>query len=149
MSCGKKTRSVIFPETGNIFHFKKIIPISRQTERHLRLLIPALAAGFLFMATNLSSHFRRQRLDLNLRPGQVAKLLGYTSLVGAANKIVRLEEGGDVDYRFFKKLAAVLGIERATILRLMEQDRRELIVRWTEWANQPIAPNLIAWLLPG
>jgi len=101
------------------------------------------------MATNLSSHFRRQRIRLNLRPGQVATLLGYTSLVGAANKIVRFEESGDVDYRFFKKLADVLGIERATIALLIQKDRRELVQRWTEWANQPIAPHLIACLLPG
>jgi hypothetical protein len=101
------------------------------------------------MATNLSSHFRQRRLELAFRPGQIAKILGYTSLVGAANKIVRFEETGDIEYRFFKKLAAVLGIERATILRLMEQDRRELVARWTEWANQPIAPHLIARLLPG
>ena len=101
------------------------------------------------MATHLSSHFRQQRIGLNLRPGQVAKRLGYTSLVGAANKIIRFEETGNVDWRFFKKLVAVLGIERATILRLMEQDRREIVARWTEWANQPITPHLIARLLPG
>jgi hypothetical protein len=86
---------------------------------------------------------------LNLRPGQVAKLLGYTSLVGAANKVVRFEESGDVDQRFFKKLAAVLGVDRATIKWLIERDRRELVARWTEWANQAITPHLIARLLPG
>lgn len=101
------------------------------------------------MATNLSNHFRRQRLEVDLRPGQIAKLLGYTSVVGAANKIVRFEETGDIDYRFFKKLAVVLGIERATIARLIDQDRRELVARWTEWANGRITPHLIARLLPG
>jgi hypothetical protein len=101
------------------------------------------------MATNLSNLFRRQRIGLNLRPGQVAKILGYTSLVGAANNVVRFEQTGNVDHRFFKKLAGVLGIERATILRLMEQDRSELVAQWTEWANRPITPHLIARLLPG
>jgi hypothetical protein len=106
-------------------------------------------AFFLFMATKLSSHFRQQRINLNLRPRQVAKLLGYTSLVGAADEIVRFEETGDVDYRFFKKFAAVLGIKRATIAGLIEKDRRELVARWSEWANQPTTPHLIARLLPG
>src|SRR6202030_3308201 len=50
---------------------------------------------------------------------------------------------------FFKTLAAVLGVDRATIKGLIEKDRRELVARWTEWANQPIAPHLIARLLPG
>ena len=49
-----------------------------------------------------------------------------------------------------RSLSPVLGIERAAILRLMEQDRRDNVVaRWTEWANQPITPHLIARLLPG
>jgi hypothetical protein len=100
------------------------------------------------MATNLSSHFRQQRLSLNLRPGQVATILGYKSLVGAANKIVRFEEAGDVDHRFFKKLAGLFGVQRATILRLMERDRKEILVRWSEWANQRITPHLIARLIP-
>ena len=86
---------------------------------------------------------------MNLRPGQIAKILGYTSLVGAANKIIRFEESGDVDYRFFKRLAGVLGIERATIAGLMEEDRRDLVAQWTEWAKQPITPHLIARLLSG
>jgi hypothetical protein len=100
------------------------------------------------MATNLSSHFRQQRLSRNLRPGQVAAILGYKSLVGAANQIVRFEETGDVNLGFFKRLVALFGVERATILRLMEQDRRELLVRWSEWANQRITPHLIARLIP-
>jgi hypothetical protein len=100
------------------------------------------------MATNLSSHFRQQRLSQNLRPGRLAAILGYKNIVGAANNIVRFEETGDVDRRFFKKLATLLGVERPTILRLMEQDRRELLVRWTEWANQRITPHLIACLIP-
>jgi hypothetical protein len=43
----------------------------------------------------------------------------------------------------------VLGVDRATIKGLIEKDRRELVARWTEWANQPITPHLIARLLPG
>ncbi len=101
------------------------------------------------MATNLSNHFRRQRIALRMRPGQVARLLGYRSVVGAANKIVRFEETGDIDRRLFQKLAAVLFIDKATIKRLMEKDRRELVQRWHEWANQRIRPHLIEEVAPG
>ncbi len=101
------------------------------------------------MATNLSNHFRLQRVALGLRPGQVARPLGYKSLVGAANKVVRFEQAGDINSHFFRQLAAVLKVDKPTILRLMEQDRREFLARWSEWANQPIRPHLIAEMVPG
>ncbi|MGA2067830.1 MAG: hypothetical protein ABSG86_22875 [Thermoguttaceae bacterium] len=101
------------------------------------------------MSTNLSNHFRQQRIVVGLRPGQVARLLGYRSVVGAANKIIRFEQTGDVDSWLFQKLAAVLFVDKATIKRLMEKDRRELVHRWNQWASQSIKPHIIAEILPG
>lgn len=103
----------------------------------------------MILATNLSTYFRQRRLVLGLRPGQVARILGYRSVVGAANKIVRFEQTGDIDARFFRKFAMVLKVDRATILRLAEQDRREFLARWSAWANQSISPHLIAEMVPG
>ena len=40
-------------------------------------------------------------------------------------------------------------MDEATIHRLMEEDRRDLVRRWNEWANQPITPHLIVCLVPG
>ena len=88
-------------------------------------------------------------MQLGLRYGDVARLLGYRSIVGAANKIVRFEQTGDIDRRLFQKLATVLVIDKATIKRLMEKDRREFVQRWNEWANQQIKPHLIAEVVPG
>ncbi len=101
------------------------------------------------MATNLSNHFWQRRLQLGLRLADMAKLLGYRSLIGAANKIVRFEQTGDVDSRFLRQLTTVLGIEKATIKSLVEKDRQELVQRWSEWANQRIMPHLIAEIVPG
>ena len=67
----------------------------------------------------------------------------------ATNKIVRFEETGDIDHRLFRKLAAVLFVDRATIKRLMEKDRREFVQRWHEWANRRIRPHLIEEVAPG
>jgi hypothetical protein len=75
--------------------------------------------------------------------------LGYKSIVGAANKIVRFEQTGDIHFRFFRQLAAVLGVDKATIKRLVEKDRREFTQRWSEWANKSIKPHLIAEIVPG
>jgi hypothetical protein len=101
------------------------------------------------MATILSNHFRQRRLQLGLRHGEVARLMGYKSIVGAANKIVRFEETGDVLADLFQKLAAVLGIDDATIQRLIEEDRRQYLAEWTAWANVPVEPEIVFRAIPG
>ena len=65
------------------------------------------------MATNLSNYFREQRIQRGLRPGQVARLMGYKSVVGAANKIILFEERGDIQTELFRKLAVALEIDEA------------------------------------
>ena len=101
------------------------------------------------MATNLSTYFRTQRQQLGLRLDDVARRMGYGNLVRAAKKIARFEERGDVSFALFTKLAAILDIEEGAVHRLMEEDRRDLVRRWNEWANQPITPHLIVRLAPG
>ena len=101
------------------------------------------------MATKLSDYFRIQRQELGLRLDDVAGRMGYGNLVRAAKKISRFEERGDISFALFTKLMAALDMDEATIHRLMEEDRRELVRRWNEWANQPITPHLIVCLVPG
>ena len=101
------------------------------------------------MATHLSTYFRQQRIRLGLRHGDVARLMGYRSIVGAANKIACFEERGDVRADFFQKLAAALDIDEPTIQRLIEQDRREFVEQWNKWADEPITPHLVFRAIPG
>jgi hypothetical protein len=101
------------------------------------------------MATQLSNYFRQQRIRLGFRHGDVARLMGYKSIVGTANKIVMFEERGDIRHDLFTKLAGVLGIDEGTISELVEQDRREFVQQWNEWANQPIEPHLVFRAIPG
>jgi HEAT repeat protein len=75
--------------------------------------------------------------------------MGYRNLVRPAKKIARFEERGDIAFALFTKLAAVLNIDEATIQRLMEKDRMDLVSCWNQWANQPITPHLIVRLAPG
>ena len=75
--------------------------------------------------------------------------MGYKSIVGTANKIVRFEETGDIRGDLFRKLATVLGIEDATIQQLIEEDRRKYFAEWTEWANQPVKPEIVFRAIPG
>jgi hypothetical protein len=90
------------------------------------------------MATNLSTYFRQQRLQLGLRPGQVASLMGYKSITGTANKIVMFEERGDIRADLFEKLKIALGIDDGTAERLIQEDQRAYIAAWWQWANQPV-----------
>jgi hypothetical protein len=100
------------------------------------------------VATRLSEHFRQRRLALELKHGEVARRLGYRSVAGGANKIVRFEQSGDIDAGLLLRLAEVLDVDRATIGELIEQDRREFFEAWNEWANQPIRPHLVERLIP-
>lgn len=99
--------------------------------------------------TILSRHFKNRRLELGLRPGDVARLMGYRSVVGAANKICQFEQTGNIHAELFAKLAVVLGIDLPTIERLIEEDRRAIFEAWNEWANAPIRPHLVIKLIPG
>ena len=44
-------------------------------------------------------------------------------------------------------MADVLGIDRATVEALVEEDRRRFFEEWNEWANQPIQPHLVVRLM--
>jgi hypothetical protein len=101
------------------------------------------------MATRLSAYFRKRRLDLGLRPGEVARRIGYKSIVGCANKLCQFELTGSIRGDLLLKIAAVLEIDTPTIERLIEEDRREHFEAWTEWANQPIRPYLVIKAIPG
>lgn len=101
------------------------------------------------MSTILSNHFKNRRLDLGLRPGAVARLMGCRSIVGAANKICQFEQTGNLHAELFAKLAAVLNIDTPTIERLVEEDRRATFETWNKWASVPIRPHLIIKLIPG
>ena len=101
------------------------------------------------MATNLSNYFRQRRIRLGLRHGDLARLMGYKSVFGTANKIVMFEERGDILAEVFRKLAVALGIDETTIQRLIEQDRREFVQQWNKWADEPIEPHLVFRAIPG
>jgi transcriptional regulator with XRE-family HTH domain len=111
-----------------------------------------LFGGHLFneiaVSTHLSRYFRQRRQALGLRFGDLARRMGYKSLPGVCNKLVRFEEQGDISLELFNKLAAVLEIDEATIRQLAAQDRREQLEQWTHWANQPIEPKVILRIMP-
>jgi len=100
------------------------------------------------MATLLSTHFKDRRLTLGLRPGEVARRMGYKSIVGAANKIRRFEETGSIHAELFVKLALVLDIDQATVERIAQEDQRRFVAAWNAWADVPIRPHLVLRWIP-
>jgi hypothetical protein len=101
------------------------------------------------MATRLSAYFRKRRLDLGLRPGEVARRIGYKSIVACANKLCQFEQTGSIRGDLLLKIAAVLEIDTPMIEKLIEEDRREHFEAWSEWANEPIRPYLAIKAIAG
>lgn len=100
------------------------------------------------MSTNLSRFFKQRRLDLGLRPGQVAERMGHRKCK-TANQVCLFEERGDLDPRLVPKLQAALGITDAEVEEQLERDRREHFQAWLEWVNEPVEPELTVRAIPG
>ncbi|MEX1098012.1 MAG: helix-turn-helix transcriptional regulator [Planctomycetales bacterium] len=101
------------------------------------------------MRSHLVRHFAAARTSKGLSVLQLARLVGYTNIVGGCNRIRRFEERGVVHADLLRKLAAALEIEEETIEALIAQDRREFVRAWDEWADQPIAPHILVPILSG
>ena len=101
------------------------------------------------MSTHLSRFFKQRRLDLGLRPGQVARRMGRTSPAGCANRICLFEERGDIKPKLFDELQVALGITDTEVEQQMEHDRREHFEAFLIWVLEPMEPHLVVRAIPG
>ena len=101
------------------------------------------------MATHLARYFRQRRLALGLRPGQVARRMGYQNPVGGANRICLFEQTGSMKPHLFAKLQAALGIDDTEVEEQIEKDRREHFENWLAWVNTYEPPKLVIRCIPG
>ena len=99
------------------------------------------------MESQLAKHFRTTRLAKGINLGQLARLAGYRNVSKGANRINKFEGGGDIHAELLHKLADVLSIDRQTVDRLVEEDRRQFFEEWNAWANEPIRPYLVIRLM--
>jgi len=99
------------------------------------------------MASRLGAFFKHKRIENNLTLGQIARLVGYTSVAGGCNKITRFERTGQVHDDLLAKLANVLDIDSTTISTLIDADRQESLRNWWKWINEPIEPHVIVRLM--
>lgn len=100
------------------------------------------------MSTHLSRHFAERRLARGLKPGELARLAGCGNVPKNGGRIRAFEMTGRISPDLFERLARALEVERSTIERLAEQDRREFFAEWLAWANEPIQPYLVIRLIP-
>jgi hypothetical protein len=100
------------------------------------------------MSTHLSRHFAERRLTRGLKPGQLARLAGCANVQKNGGRIRAFELSGRIGRELFERVARALEIDRATIERLVEQDRREFFEEWLAWVNVPIQPYLVIRLIP-
>lgn len=106
--------------------------------------LPLLAGiGNIAVATHISKHFKQRRIELGLSLGQLAELCDYTNLSKGANRIATFERTGNAHHDLFRKMAAALEIDSATVRRFAAEDHRE----WKQWADTPVKPRLVVRLL--
>jgi len=101
------------------------------------------------VSTHLAKLFKQRRLDLDLRPGQVARRMGRTSPAGCANRICLFEQSGEIKSKLFDELQAALGISDEEVETALERDRRDHMAAFLEWRSQPTEPHLVVRAIPG
>jgi transcriptional regulator with XRE-family HTH domain len=89
----------------------------------------------------LSSHFKSQRLASDLSPCDLAKLVGYKNVAKGANRIVQFEREGIIKEDLLIKIAEALEIDWAMVEELADEDRRQQVEEWNEWADTPVSPS--------
>ena len=95
------------------------------------------------MESLLAQFFMKRRLALGLTRGQLARLIGYKNISKGGGKIFGLETCGSDDAEFIGKVAAALGIDEATVDRLLAEDYRRYLEGWNKWADEPVKPHLV------
>jgi hypothetical protein len=95
------------------------------------------------MSTHLSRHFERLRLERELRPSQLAALMGCSNHSKTGVHIKQFEITGSISQELLKKLIAALDVEDAVVGQLLATDHREYLEKWLDWVNSPIQPYLL------
>ncbi len=93
--------------------------------------------------SRLGEYFRRRRSERGLGLGDLAGLLGYRNRSKGANRIRAFEGGGKVHPALLGNLSNVLGVGPDEIRRLVDEDYQD----WLAWANEPIRPYVVVWLM--
>jgi len=78
-------------------------------------------------------------LAKDLTTGSLARIAGYRNISKGSNRIHEFEESGDIHRDLLVKLVEALGIDQATLERLLDADYRD----WAAWADEPIEPRLV------
>ena len=99
------------------------------------------------MDSQLSRHFRQVRLDKGVRVSHLARLCGYTNISKGSRRIHDFEHGGSIQRDLLLKMADALGIDRAKVEALVEEDRRAFFESWSAWASEPIEPYMVIRLI--
>jgi transcriptional regulator with XRE-family HTH domain len=100
------------------------------------------------MPNHLGTYFRERRQQQGLTLGQLARMVGYRNVSKGSNKIVRFEREGAITEELLALLAEALHIDLPTVEELIEQDRKERLRAWEEWANKPEPMQLIVKYIP-
>ena len=95
------------------------------------------------MTSHLGTYVRRQRENLSLSRGDVARAMGRRNVSKACRRLLDLETQGKCDREFWRALRAVVSFEDAEITRAVQRDREE----HERWLDEPVPMQVvIRWM---
>ena len=111
---------------------------------------------FVRNSSNVSRFFAALRQERDLRPGQLAALLGATNTSKVGSLIRSFELGEPLSDHWLQKLTAELKPDPAELQQCIQLDQAAAIaqvelerVAWEAWADEPINPYISIRYSPG
>jgi hypothetical protein len=96
------------------------------------------------MSETIPEYIERERTARGWRRSDLARAIGYENLSKGSRRIQELEEAGICDRRLLEKIVAALGLDPVKVNEIIDEDHRQAVQAWQEWADEPV-PALMIW----
>jgi hypothetical protein len=97
--------------------------------------------------TKLGVFIRAERLRDGRTLGQLARLVGYRNVSKGARRLACLEHTGTATPDLLVNIAEALILDRTTLERLAEQDRKDRLREWERWVSEPVPMQMVVRLM--
>ena len=98
--------------------------------------------------THVSRYLESLRINQDLKPSQLASLLGASNISKIGSLIRQFELTGEISNYWFQKLINLLNPEKDELERCLKLDKNVQLTEFNKWASQAIDPYLIIRYMP-
>ena len=99
--------------------------------------------------TYVSRYLEHLRLNQDLKPSQLASLLGASNISKIGSLIRQFELTGDISFYWFQRIITFLNPEKDELQKLIKLDQNSKVAEFNKWADEVIEPYLTIRYLPG